>query len=290
MASGDSDVSATGDALVTPEWVTDRLDRFGDDDPDLRLVEMDVNPAFYERGHAPGAVGFDWRTDLQHDRLRDLPDPASFAALMGDHGITEDTTVVVYGDNSNWFAAHLYWQFVYYGHDDVRIMDGGRGYWNERGFPTTDERPSYPTVEYATPTPDDSVRAYRADVAAAIDGATKLVDVRMPAEFRGDLVAPPGMDETARRGGHVPGAINVPWADNVRPDRRFRSLDELADRYESAGIGPDDDVITYCRIGERSSITWFVLHELLGYDSVRNYDGSWTEWGNLVGAPIAVEE
>jgi thiosulfate/3-mercaptopyruvate sulfurtransferase len=270
--------------------VEERLDQFRADDPALRLVEVDVNPAFYEQAHVPGAVGFDWREDLQAETIRDLPSPAAFASLLGDHGITPETTVVVYGDNANWFAAHLYWQFTYYGHDDVRIVDGGREFWLEHDMPTTTTVPEFSAVDYPEPTPTESLRAYRTDVAAALDTDTTLVDVRMPEEFRGELIAPPGMDETARRGGHIPGAINVPWADNVGPNRRFRPPDELADLYESHGVTPDEPVITYCRIGERSSITWFVLHELLGYKTVRNYDGSWTEWGNLVGAPIAVGE
>jgi thiosulfate/3-mercaptopyruvate sulfurtransferase len=278
------------DVLVSPEWVADRLDEFERDTPDYRLVEVDVNPSFYAEEHAPGAVGLDWETDLQSEHWRDIPTPEEFARVMGDHGIGTDTTVVVYGDNANWFATHLYWQFSIYGHDDVRVMDGGRDYWLEHDFPTTDEVPSFSPVEYDVGRADESVRAFRSDVYDALEDDTTLVDVRMPEEYRGELIAPPGMDETARRGGHIPGAINVLWADNVGPDRRFKSREALAELYASHGVGPDDAVITYCRIGERSSITWFVLHELLGYQRVRNYDGSWTEWGNLIRAPVETGE
>ncbi|MEZ3118024.1 sulfurtransferase [Halobaculum sp. MBLA0147] len=276
--------------LVSPAWVRERLDEFATSDPDLRLVEVDMNPAFYEVAHLPGAVGFDWRHDLQADRVRDIPSPSAFADLLGSHGIGPDTTIVVYGDNANWFAAHFYWVASYYGHADVRLLDGGRTYWTEHDMPTTDEVPTYPRVTYPTPTADESIRAYRREVSRALESETALVDVRMPEEYRGDLVAPPGTDEGARRGGHLPGAVNVRWSANVGPDRRFRSREELATMYADAGVGRGEDVITYCRIGERSSVTWFVLSELLGYDAVRNYDGSWAEWGNLVGAPVAVGE
>jgi len=278
------------DVLVSPEWVADRLDAFAADAPDYRLIEVDVETEFYHVAHVPGAVGFDWRRDLQSDSWRDIPNPAEFERLMSEHGITNDTTVVVYGDNSNWFATHLYWQLSIYGHGDVRIMDGGREYWLEQGLPRTDEVPTFPRTDYEVPTRDESVRAFREDVESALDSETVLVDVRMPEEYRGELIAPPGMDETAQRGGHIPGAINVLWADNIGPDRRFKSAESLADLYRSHGITAADDVVVYCRIGERSSITWFVLHELLGYESVRNYDGSWTEWGNLVRAPIETGE
>lgn len=280
---------ATGrsnEALVSPEWVADRLDRFRSDDAAFRLVEVDVNREFYRDGHAPGACEFDWETDLQSETWRDIPSPDEFERLMGDHGIANDTTVVVYGDNSNWFATHLYWQFVMYGHDDVRVMDGGREYWMEQGFPTTRAVPSFPTVEYTVSEVDESHRAFRHDVYEALDSGTTLIDVRMPEEYRGELTAPPGMDEAAQRAGHIPGAINVLWADNVDSNGLFKPPHRLRELYASHGVTPDDDVIAYCRIGERSSITWFALHELLGYDSVRNYDGSWTEWGNLIRAPI----
>lgn len=272
--------------LVSPEWVEDRLDGFRTDDPRLRLVEVDVNPSFYDDSHIPGAVGIDWEMDLQAEDVRDVVSPAGFAELLESHGVGPDTTLVVYGDNANWFATNFYWLATYYSHADVRILDGGREYWMEHDMPTTDEVLSYPSVSYPTPTTDESVRAYRDDVMRALDDETTIVDARLPEEFRGDLIAPPGMDETAVRGGHIPGATNVVWSANVGPDRRFKSRETLASMYEEAGV-TRDSVITYCRIGERSSITWFVLSELLGYEQVRNYDGSWTEWGSLVGASIA---
>ncbi|QZX99075.1 sulfurtransferase [Halobaculum rubrum] len=279
------------DVLVAPEWVDDRLDGFASDDSDRRLLEVDVNTAFYETGHAPGAVGVDWRRDLRAADRHDILGPEEMEEFLGSHGITADTTVVVYGDNSNWFAAHLYWQLTYLGHPDVRIMDGGREYWTDNGYPTTTEPVDPPTVAYEgtlDPPARPDVRAYREDVLAALGAETPLVDVRLPDEFRGDITRPPGIDEGAMRGGHVPGATNVFWAENVRPDGRIKEPDELRAVYESRGIERDDDVIVYCRIGERSSVTWFVLEELLGYERVRNYDGSWTEWGNMIGVPIEV--
>jgi thiosulfate/3-mercaptopyruvate sulfurtransferase len=266
--------------------VEERLDLFADPSPEYRLLEVDLNVDFYHEGHAPSAVGLDWSEDLRAADRRDVVGPEAFAQLMGDCGISEDTTVVVYGDNANWFAAHFYWMCRYYGHDDVRLMDGGREHWLEHGYPTVDTPPTVPTVRYGGAEADESVRAYRDDVFDALGTDTKLVDVRMPEEYRGDLVAPPGYDEHARRGGHIPGATNVLWADNVREDHRFESPDRLRELYADRGITPDDDVITYCRIGERSAVTWFVLTQLLDFDGVRNYDGSWVEWGNMVGAPI----
>ncbi|ELZ40130.1 thiosulfate sulfurtransferase [Halorubrum californiense DSM 19288] len=281
------------DVLVGPDWVEARLDRFRADAPDLRLLEVDVNASFYEEGHAPGAVGVGWRTDLRSAEAHDILSPAEMTAFLESCGITEETTVVIYGDNRNWFAAHLYWQLAHYGHPDVRIMDGGREYWVEHGYPTTTEPVDPPAVTYGD-APDapakPEVRADRTEVRAAIGGDTEFVDVRLPEEFRGEVTKPPGSDEGAMRGGHVPGATNVFWAENVRPSGLFRPPAELADVYESRGITPDDDVIVYCRIGERSSLAWFVLEELLGYDHVRHYDGSWTEWGNMIGVPIEVGE
>lgn len=279
------------DVLVSPDWVNARLDQFAAADPDLRLLEVDVNTAFYDTGHVPGAIHVDWRTDLRSADAHDILGPDEMASFLGSHGITEETTVVVYGDNSNWFAAHLYWQLTYYGHPDVRIMDGGREYWMDYDYPTATDPVDPPTVEYGgtlDPPVKPDVRAYREDVRDALDTETAFIDVRLPEEFRGDITKPPGMNEGAMRGGHIPGATNVFWAQNVRPDGRFKSPDELRDVYESRGIDPDDDVIVYCRIGERSSVTWFVLEELLGYERVRNYDGSWTEWGNMIGVPIEV--
>jgi len=274
------------DALVSPEWVAERLPEARSDDPSLRLVEVDLNTGFYDEGHLPGAVGLDWRSDLQHDRRRDVPSAQAFADLLGAHGITEETTIVAYGDNANWFAAHFYWLLTYYGHDDVYLLDGGREHWVESDRATTTEAPSFTARTYEPAGPFEHVRAYRDDVRRAIDDRTALVDVRLPEEFDGTVVAPPGMDEFAQRGGHVPGAVNVVWSANVASDGRFKSRAELEALYRDRGVAPDRSVVVYCRIGERSSLTWFVLSELLGYPSVRNYDGSWTEWGNLVGVPV----
>ncbi|WP_336360464.1 sulfurtransferase [Haladaptatus sp. ZSTT2] len=274
------------DVLVSADWVESHLDEFQSDDPAYRLVEVDVDTEAYEDAHAPGAVGFNWETQLQDQVQRDILEKEDFESLLGSHGITEDTTVVLYGDNSNWFAAYTYWQFKYYGHEDVRLLNGGRDYWVENDYPTTDEVPEYSEQTYTARGPFEGIRAYRTDVEKAIDRGVPLVDVRSPEEFSGEILAPPGLQETAQRGGHIPGASNISWAATVTDDGTFKSADELRELYESQGIKNDQEVVTYCRIGERSSIAWFALSELLGYDSVVNYDGSWTEWGNLVDAPI----
>ncbi|WP_332897535.1 sulfurtransferase [Haladaptatus sp. CMSO5] len=274
------------DVLVSADWVESHLDEFQSDDPAYRLVEVDVDTEAYEDAHAPGAVGFNWETQLQDQVQRDILEKEDFESLLGSHGITEDTTVVLYGDNSNWFAAYTYWQFKYYGHEDVRLLNGGRDYWVENDYPTTDEVPEFSEQTYTARGPFEGIRAYRTDVEKAIDRGVPLVDVRSPEEFSGEILAPPGLQETAQRGGHIPGASNISWAATVTDDGTFKSADELRELYESQGIKNDQEVVTYCRIGERSSIAWFALSELLGYDSVVNYDGSWTEWGNLVDAPI----
>ncbi|SIR53555.1 thiosulfate/3-mercaptopyruvate sulfurtransferase [Haladaptatus litoreus] len=274
------------DVLVTADWVEDNLDKFESDDPEYRLVEVDVDTEAYDDAHAPGAIGFNWETQLQDQTQRDILEKEDFADLLGSHGITEDSTVVLYGDNSNWFAAYTYWQFKYYGHRDVRLLDGGRDYWLDNDYPTTDEEPNFSEVEYDARGPFEGIRAYRDDVQKAIDRGVPLVDVRSPEEFSGEVLAPPGLQETAQRGGHIPGASNVSWAATVNPDGTFKSAEELSELYESEGVTNDQEVVAYCRIGERSSIAWFALSELLGYDNVVNYDGSWTEWGNLVDAPI----
>ena len=281
-----ADDTYANDVLVTADWVEDNLEAFQRDDSDYRLVEVDVDTEAYDDAHAPGAVGFNWETQLQDQTQRDILDKQDFAELLGSHGITEDSTVVLYGDNSNWFAAYAYWQFTYYGHEDVRILDGGREYWVDNDYPTTDEVPEFSEQEYDARGPFEGIRAYRDDVEKAIDRAIPLVDVRSPEEFSGEILAPPGLQETAQRGGHIPGAKNVSWAATVNDDGTFKTREELADLYESAGVTDDQEVVAYCRIGERSSIAWFALSELLGYDNVVNYDGSWTEWGNLVDAPI----
>ena len=274
------------DVLVTADWVEDHLDDFQSDDPEYRLVEVDVDTEAYDDAHAPGAIGFNWETELQDQTKRDILTKDDFADLLGEHGITADSTVVLYGDNSNWFAAYTYWQFKYYGHRDVRLLDGGRDYWVENDYPTTDEEPDFSAQEYNPRGPFEGIRAYRDDVENAIERGVPLVDVRSPEEFSGEILAPPGLQETAQRGGHVPGAQNISWAATVNDDGTFKSFDELKELYESEGVTNDQEVVAYCRIGERSSIAWFALSELLGYDDVTNYDGSWTEWGNLVDAPI----
>ncbi|MFC6989840.1 sulfurtransferase [Haloplanus sp. GCM10025708] len=274
------------DVLVSADWVEDNLDSFQSDDPDYRLVEVDVDTEAYDEGHAPGAIGFNWETDLQDQTTRDILSKDDFEALMGSHGITEDSTVVLYGDNSNWFAAYTYWQFKYYGHDDVRLMDGGRDYWLDNDYPLSEDVPSFPVVDYEASGPRESIRAYREDVEHAIDRGLPLVDVRSPEEFRGDILAPPGLQETAQRGGHIPGAKNISWAAVTNDDGTFKSREEIEQLYAEEGIDGEGTTVAYCRIGERSSVAWFALHELLGYEDTINYDGSWTEWGNLVGAPV----
>ncbi|MGB9964335.1 sulfurtransferase [Halobacterium sp. CBA1126] len=278
------------DVLVTADWVEDHLDQFQSDDPEYRLVEVDVDTEAYEDEHAPGAIGFNWETQLQDQTQRDILEKDDFEDLLGSHGITEDSTVVLYGDNSNWFAAYAYWQFKYYGHDDVRLLDGGRDYWLENDYPTTDEVPEFPSQDYDAGGPRESIRAYREDVENAIDRGVPLVDVRSPEEYSGEVLAPPGLQETAQRGGHIPGAKNISWAAVTNDDGTFKTRDELEELYAEEGIDGEGTTVAYCRIGERSSVAWFALHELLGYEDTVNYDGSWTEWGNLVDAPIETGE
>ena len=273
---------ASPGVLVDTDWVASHLE-----DPNVRIVEVDVDTSSYDQGHIPGAAGWNWTTQLCDTVVRDVTPPAELAALLGESGITPDTTIVLYGDNNNWFAAWAFWQLEMYGHVDVRIMDGGRAKWVAEGRQLTTDAPSHEPAAYPVPEPDASVRSFLPDVQKAVDGGrTGLVDVRSPAEFTGEILAPPGLPETCQRGGHIPGAANIPWGKAVNEDGTFRSAEELRALYEGAGITPDRPVITYCRIGERSSHSWFVLKHLLGYQDVRNYDGSWTEWGNLVGAAV----
>jgi thiosulfate/3-mercaptopyruvate sulfurtransferase len=278
------------DVVVSADWVEDRLEEFESDDSTLRLVEVDVDTELYDESHAPGAVGFNWETDLQDQTERDILKKEDFEETLGSAGIAEDSTVVLYGDNANWFAAYTYWQFKYYGHDDVRLLDGGRDYWVEHDYPLADEAPDFSSVDYDASGPRESIRAYREDVENAIERGLPLVDVRSPEEFSGEVLAPPGLQETAQRGGHIPGARNISWAAVTNDDGTFKSPAEIRDLYGEADIDGDSTVVTYCRIGERSSVAWFALHELAGYDDTVNYDGSWTEWGNLVGAPIETGE
>ena len=271
------------EVLVSTDWVAQNLNRSG-----LRLVEVDVDTTVYEKGHIPGAVGWNWQTQLQDNVRRDLIDKAALEELLGKSGISNDTTILLYGDNNNWFAAYAFWQLKYYGHKDVRLIDGGRKKWIADGLVFTTEPTKVSETTYKAADPDESVRARKEDIYAVQQKKKRaeLVDVRSLDEFAGKILAPPGLSETALRAGHVPGAANIPWGQAANEDGTFKSYDELKKLYESKGILGNDEVIAYCRIGERSSHTWFVLEYLLGYENVRNYDGSWTEWGNLVGAPI----
>ena len=274
------------EALVTTEWVAEHLD----DTENVCIVESDEDVLLYDIGHIPNAVKIDWVEDLNDPIMRDYHDPEHFAELMSEKGITPETTVVFYGDKNNWWATYALWVFQLFGHDNVKVMDGGRKKWEQEGRPMTQEVPSFPRADYPVPERDDSkIRAFKRDVEEHLERRGPLVDVRSPGEYSGELLHMPDYpQEGALRGGHIPGAANVPWARAVREDDgTFKSADELREIYEGeAGLSEGEDVIAYCRIGERSSHTWFVLKYLLGYDNVRNYDGSWTEWGNAVRAPI----
>ena len=269
--------------LVSTGWVAEHLG-----DPGVVVAEVDENPDLYEEGHVPGAVKLHWREDLQDPVERDLVDRPTFEQLLGERGIGNETTLVLYGDKNNWFAAYAYWYVRTYGHADVRIMDGGRQKWIDEGRELSTVAPSPQAVSYRATERDESIRAYRDQVRGWLGAAGRgLVDVRSPGEFAGDLIAPPGYEqEGAQRAGHIPSAASIPWATAVRDDGTFKSAAELREIYGGKGITPDKEITAYCRIGERSAHTWFVLRELLGYEHVRNYDGSWTEWGNLVDVPI----
>ena len=272
------------EVLVSTEWVAAHVD-----DPNVRLIEVDVDTTAYDSGHIAGAVGWNWQSQLNDTVRRDIPDAKAFAQLLSQAGVTPKTTVVLYGDNNNWFAAFAFWLLQLYGHKAVKLMNGGRAKWSAESRPLVTLRPDVVPSKYPVPRKVNSaLRAKRGDVERAMrTKQTGLVDVRSPAEFAGDIIAPPGMTETAQRPGHIPGARNVPWAQAVGPDGTFKSREELERLYKQAGVLKKGSVIAYCRIGERSSHTWFALKYLLGLSKVRNYDGSWTEWGNLVGAPIA---
>jgi thiosulfate/3-mercaptopyruvate sulfurtransferase len=270
--------------LVSTAWVAERADDAG-----IRVVEVDVDTSAYDQGHVPGAIGWNWSTQLCDRRVRDIVGKEEYEALMRASGIERDTTVVLYGDNSNWFAAWAFWQLAIYQHADVRIMDGGRKKWIDEARPLTLAAPAVQMTDYVASEPDWSIRALRTDVERVLEhvsSGTVLIDVRSPQEFSGELLAPPGLAETCQRGGHIPSAVNVPWARACNEDGTFRRDEELLTLYGALGVIPEKDVITYCRIGERSSHSWFVLTHLLGFPRVRNYDGSWTEWGNLVAAPV----
>ena len=270
------------DVLVSTDWVAQNLN-----DTAIRIVEVDVDTAAYDQGHVPNAIAWNWTTELCDTLVRDIIPPAKFEALMARSGISNDTTVILYGDNNNWFAAWALWQMKVYGHQDVRIMNGGRKKWLAEGRELGNKTPAIPSASYRAGAPDLSIRAFLPEVQEAVKaGRAALVDVRSPAEFTGEILAPPGLPETCQRGGHIPGAKSIPWGKACNEDGTFKSPDDLRSLYGGAGVTPDRPVIAYCRIGERSSHTWFVLKHLLGYPDVKNYDGSWTEWGNLVGAPV----
>jgi thiosulfate/3-mercaptopyruvate sulfurtransferase len=270
--------------LVDTQWVADHLS-----DPNVRLIEVDVDTSAYDTGHTPNTIGWNWQTQLQQHPSRDIPTKAEWEELLSSAGISNDTHVVLFGDNNNWFAAFAYWIFKLYGHENVSLMDGGRKKWLDEKRETTTESPTPQRTSYKAKDANPALRAFRDDVQTAIDNpAQGMVDVRSPGEFSGQLLAPENLpQEGAQRGGHVPSARNIPWSTAAAADGTYKSPDELRKIYGDKGLTPDKEIIAYCRIGERSAHTWFALHEILGYPNVRNYDGSWTEWGSLIGAPIA---
>ncbi len=271
------------DALLSTQWVADNLSS-----GNFRLVEVDVDTAQYETGHVPGAVAFNWQTQLQDQINRDIISKDEFESLLSKAGVSQDLHVILYGDHNNWFAAYALWLFNYYGHENVSLMDGGRAKWVAENRELSTDTPSYPATNYIVSEIKKEYRADRDYIKNHLENdGFGLVDVRSPAEYVGDIIAPPGMSETAQRAGHIPGASNIPWSQAVAEDGTFKSRDELAKLYAAQGISDDNsEIVTYCRIGERSSHSWFALKYILGYDNIRNYDGSWTEWGNLIGNPI----
>jgi thiosulfate/3-mercaptopyruvate sulfurtransferase len=271
------------EVLVDTQWAADHAG-----DPKVKVVEVDVDTGSYETGHIKGAIGLDWRKDLQARPIRDMLPKDELENLLSSKGISADDTIVVYGDNNNWFAAWFVWNLKYYGHKDARLINGGRKKWQDEGRDLVTDAPSIKPASYKAGQPNKAIRALRDEVFADLGkSSVVLVDVRSPKEFSGELLAPENLpQEGAQRGGHIPAAANIPWAQAVREDGTFKPASELKALYQAKGVTPDKAVIAYCRIGERSSHTWFVLQYLLGYPNVRNYDGSWTEWGSLIGAPI----
>ncbi|WP_138431148.1 sulfurtransferase [Fodinibius saliphilus] len=276
------DVLTNEQTLVTLDWASEHLN-----DKDVRFVEIDVDTQSYDSGHIPGAIGWNWKTQLQDQLRRTIASKEDFEKLLQESGIDEDTTVVVYGDNNNWFAAWAYWLLKYYGHENAKVLDGGRKKWIAEDRELTTDTPDYETTDYTINEVKNEYRAFRDDVKENLEADDfGLVDVRSPEEFKGKIVAPKGVKELSLRAGHIPGASNIPWSTAVNEDGTFKSEEELKAIYEEEGITPDKNIVAYCRIGERSAHTWFVLNELLEYPNVKNYDGSWTEWGNLINAPI----
>jgi len=270
------------EVLVSTDWVAQHRN-----DANIRVVEVDVDTAAYDQGHVPGALGWNWTTELCDTVVRDIVPKQKLEDLLGRSGVTPQTTIVLYGDNNNWFAAWAFWQLKVYGHEDVRLMNGGRKKWLAEGRELETERVAPTAATYKAKDPDFSIRALLPEVQNVYrQSDTVLVDVRSPQEFTGEILAPPGLPETCQRGGHIPGAKSIPWGKACNDDGTFKSREELQALYGAQGVTSDKNVIAYCRIGERSSHTWFVLKYLLGFENVRNYDGSWTEWGNLVGAPV----
>jgi thiosulfate/3-mercaptopyruvate sulfurtransferase len=268
--------------LVTTDWVAQHAKDAG-----VRVVEVDVDTTAYDQGHVPGAAGWNWTTELCDTLVRDIIPVKKLEDLLGRTGIDNKTSIILYGDNNNWFAAWAFWQLKIYGHEDVKIMDGGRKKWLAEGRDLSTEKGSFKATTYKSKPADTSLRAFLPEVQqASAAKRAQLVDVRSPQEFTGEILAPPGLPETCQRGGHIPGAKSIPWGKNCNEDGTFKSFDELKALYAGQGISGDRPVIAYCRIGERSSLTWFVLKHLLGFHNVKNYDGSWTEWGNLVGAAV----
>jgi thiosulfate/3-mercaptopyruvate sulfurtransferase len=282
FAAGALAQDAAQGPLVTAEWVEQNLNN-----PNVRIIEVSVNPGVYERGHIPGAVNFVWHTDFVDPVQRDIVSAARFQELLQAAGVNEDTSIVLYGDTNNWFAAWGAWIFRLYGFDNVHLLDGGRVKWEADGLPLSTDVASYPAGSVTVGEANPLLRALKAEVLSIVEGETAatLVDIRSAAEYNGEIFAPEGVQELSIRAGHIPGAINVPWGRNVNEDGTFRSVDELRALYADLGIDGSQPIVTYCRIGERAALTWFVLNELLGYE-VAVYDGSWTEWGNSVGVPV----
>ena len=268
------------DVLVSTDWVAQHHN-----DPGVKLVEVDVDTNAYGEGHAPGAIGWNWTSQLQDQVRRDVISKADLEKLLSSSGISKNDTIILYGDNNNWFAAYAFWVLEMYGHQNLKLMDGGRKKWLDENRPTTKDVATPAATQYQASAPDSALRAKRDDVLGRSAG-TALVDVRSPAEFSGEILAPPGLSETAQRGGHIPGAANIPWGQAVKEDGTFKSADELKALYSGKGVTSDKPVIAYCRIGERSSHSWFALKHLLDFPNVKNYDGSWTEYGSLIDAPI----